>query len=603
VRAVFVLTCAAMLICFGAPPCHADKRIALVVGNSSYQNVARLANPANDASAMAQMFKGAGFDVVDLRLDVGNLDFKRALRNFEDEAGGADIAVVFFAGHGLELNGTNYMVPVDARLASDRDARDEAIDLDRIFEAVDGAKRLRLVIIDACRDNPFAVSMKRQATARTTARGLARVEPPGADTLIVYAAKAGTTADDGSGEHSPFTTALLNNLGVPGLDIRIAFGQVVDEVKRITANRQEPYWYGSLGGGTISLVPPPPQPKLIPPTSEQRQPLLPDIKGDYELAKDMGTKEAWDAFLNTYKTGFYVNLAKAQLAKLIAAERQVEMAEQQAALQRAETERRVKETAEAERQMVEKQRAEEERRARADEEGRRAAREQAEPQKPADLLPQVQTTMLTPPIKPQPAVIPLSAPLGGGALIQEIKKELKRVGCYSGKLDDKWRSTDMKSSIEKFAKYARLASVPNEPLVDFLDAIREQSNGVCPLECGAREVEKDGSCVARSCPSGQRLNAQGNCVGKTTALLHPNNQATPAQPTATAGLPNESPDHGGGPLKLPKSVPAGTPSEKIVAGGQQSCGRNGCEFVPKGCVAVRRFYGHNGPRLGGKIFC
>jgi uncharacterized caspase-like protein len=260
-RAVVALACAAMLICSGTLPSHADKRVALVVGNSIYQNVARLPNPSNDASAMAQMFRGAGFDVVDLRLDVSNLDFKRALRDFEEEAAVADIAVVFFAGHGLELNGTNYMVPVDARLASDRDAPDEAITLDRIVGAVDGAKRLHLVIIDACRDNPFVVTMRRQASARTASRGLARrIEPPSTDTLIVYAAKPGTTSEDGGGEHSPFTTALLNNLAMPGLDIRTALGQVVDEVKRITGNRQEPYWHGSLGGGAISIVPPPSQP-------------------------------------------------------------------------------------------------------------------------------------------------------------------------------------------------------------------------------------------------------------------------------------------------------------------------------------------------------
>jgi hypothetical protein len=509
-RAVIALVCAAMLTCFAAGPSQADKRVALVVGNSGYQNVARLANPSNDATAMAQMFKSAGFNVVDLRLDVGNLDFKRALRNFEDEASGADIAVVFFAGHGLEINGTNYMIPVDARLASDRDARDEAIALDRIFEAVDGAKRLRLVIIDACRDNPFLVTMKRQASARTTSRGLVRVEPPGADTLIVYAARAGTTADDGRGEHSPFTTALLNNLGVPGLDIRIAFGQVVDEVKRITGNRQEPYWYGSLGGGAISIVPPPRQP--APPISEQTQPLVADIKADYEVAKEMGTKDAWDAFLDTYKTGFYVNLAKAQLAKLIAAERE---AEQSSALQRAEEERRAKAATEAERQKAEQQaalqRAEEEQHAKAEEERRLTAREQAERQKPADLLPQTQTTMLTPPIEPQPAATPYTAPLGGSALIQEIKKELKRVGCYSGKLDDIWPSSDIKSSIDKFAKYASLASVPNEPAVDFLDAIRGKSSRVCPLECGVREIEKNGRCITKTCPSGSTLDVDGAC--------------------------------------------------------------------------------------------
>jgi hypothetical protein len=153
--------------------------------------------------------------------------------------------------------------------------------------------------------------MKRQAVVRALSRGLSRVEPPSTDTLIAYAAKAGSTAEDGHGEHSPLTTALLDNLTVPGLDIRLAFGRVRDEVMKITDNRQEPFVYGSLGGGVISLVPAPSQPK---------EPLASDMKADYELVKEIGTKKAWEIFLNTYKTGFYADLASAQLAKLLAAE-------------------------------------------------------------------------------------------------------------------------------------------------------------------------------------------------------------------------------------------------------------------------------------------
>ena len=292
-------------------PALADKRVALVIGNSSYQNVPKLPNPSADAGAVAQMFKNAGFEVVNLQTDVGNLDYKRAIRKFEDVASDADMAVVFFAGHGIELRGINYMIPVDAKLADERDAPDEAIALDRIVEAVSGAKRLRLVIIDACRDNPFGVSMRRQVVQRTTSRGLTKVEPQGTDTLIAYAAKAGSTAEDGHGEHSPLTTALLNNLTVPGLDIRLAFGRVRDEVMKITSNKQEPFVYGSLGGGIISLVPEPSQP--IEPTPA-------NVKADYELVDKIGTRKAWEVFLATYKTGFYAELAAAQLAKLNLAE-------------------------------------------------------------------------------------------------------------------------------------------------------------------------------------------------------------------------------------------------------------------------------------------
>jgi len=170
----------ALHLLFSTGAALADKRVALVIGNSSYQAGAKLSNPAKDASAIADLLERAGFDKVVLRLDLGNIDFKREMRKFEDDASDADIALVYFAGHGIEIGGTNYMLPVDARLASDRDADDEAIPLDRILEAVDPARKLRLIILDACRENPFVTAMRRQRQGSTRSlinRGLSRMEP------------------------------------------------------------------------------------------------------------------------------------------------------------------------------------------------------------------------------------------------------------------------------------------------------------------------------------------------------------------------------------------------------------------------------------------
>lgn len=288
----------------------AERRVALVVGNSTYQSVPQLPNPSRDASSVAKMFRDAGFDTVETLINVGNLEFKRAIRKFEATADQADIAVVYYAGHGLEIGGTNYLIPVDARLASDRDADDEAIPLERLVSSADGAKRLRLVILDACRDNPFVTTMRRErrnTVSRAVSGGLGKVEPTSTDTLIAYAAKAGSTADDGDGEHSPFTTSVLKNLPVPGLDVRLAFGRVRDEVLKATGNRQEPFVYGALGGGTISLVPAPAVP--------QEQPVS-DVKADFDLVQKIGTKRAWEVFLATHPTGFYAELARAQMEAL-----------------------------------------------------------------------------------------------------------------------------------------------------------------------------------------------------------------------------------------------------------------------------------------------
>ena len=290
----------------------AEKRVALVIGNSAYQNVAKLPNPANDARAVAALLKNAGFDVVS-RDDLGNTDMRRAMRDFTNIARDADIGVVYYAGHGIEVNGTNYLIPVDAALQQDVDVEDETLSLDRVLRTLDQITRLRLVILDACRDNPFARTMKRTIASRAIGRGLAQVEPMTSDTLIAFAAKAGSTALDGDAKHSPFTAALLKHLATPGLDLRIAFGQVRDDVLKVTSNKQEPFVYGSLGGTTVSLVPVP-EPKIAapavaPPATTDN---VADVRRDYyEFLNSGATKEAWNDFLQLHPTGPYANLARA----------------------------------------------------------------------------------------------------------------------------------------------------------------------------------------------------------------------------------------------------------------------------------------------------
>src|SRR6202166_4873547 len=250
-RGFFLAAALLLLVC---QPAFAEKRVALVLGNSAYQNVARLPNPVNDGEVIAATFKNAGFDVVDSRHDLPAAETRRALRDFADRARDADIAVVYYAGHGMEVDGTNYLIPVDAKLERDTDVYDEALSLDRVLVAIEPATRLRLVILDACRDHPFAQSMKRTVALRSIGRGLAKIEPTSPNTLIAYAAKAGSTALDGDAKNSPFTIALSKHLTTPGLDVRKAFGFVRDDVLKVTSNRQEPFVYGSLGGDAAPLV-------------------------------------------------------------------------------------------------------------------------------------------------------------------------------------------------------------------------------------------------------------------------------------------------------------------------------------------------------------
>src|SRR3981189_4003012 len=249
----WILTAAALLLV--SEPALAEKRVALVLGNSAYQNVAPLTNPANDSAKMAPTLKDAGFVVVASRRDLPAAETRRALRDFADRARDADIAVVYYAGHGMEVDGTNYLIPVDAKLERDTDVYDEALSLDRVLVAIEPAKQLRLVILDACRDNPFAKSMKRTVASRAVGQGFGKVEPSSPNMLIAYSAKAGSTALDGDARNSPFTLALAKHLTTPGLDVRRAFGFVRDEVLRTTGNKQEPFVYGSPGAADVPLVP------------------------------------------------------------------------------------------------------------------------------------------------------------------------------------------------------------------------------------------------------------------------------------------------------------------------------------------------------------
>jgi hypothetical protein len=293
----------------------AEKRVALVIGNSAYQHVPSLANPSNDAAAMVAMFKKANFDLVDSRKDLPVAEMRRALRDFGAKARDADVAVIYYAGHGIELDGVNYLIPIDAQLENDTDVFDETLALDRVLVAIEPAKQLRLVILDACRDNPFSKTMRRTIGSRSVSRGLAKVEPANPNTMIAFAAKAGFTALDGDGKSSPYTTALTERLSIPGLDLRKAFGFVRDDVLKATGHKQEPFVYGSLGGNDVVLIP-------APVVAAQPEQVAPDpnsaIRRNYELAEKVGTREAWDFFISTYPDGFYAKLAQAQRNKLAA---------------------------------------------------------------------------------------------------------------------------------------------------------------------------------------------------------------------------------------------------------------------------------------------
>ena len=226
----------------------ADGRVALVVGNSTYAHIGRLPNPDNDAADMSAALRRLGFEVT-TELDADRVELTEALRQFTRQSAGADVSLVFYAGHGIEMDGVNYLVPVDARLERDVDVRFETVTVDDLLVSTSGAS-LRLVLLDACRNNPLARSMQRTAAFRSVSGGSfgdLNEDLLGDETLVAYAAAAGTTAADGRGRNSPYTAALLSHLETP-LEIGLLFRRVRAQVLAATNGAQRPHEYHSLVG-------------------------------------------------------------------------------------------------------------------------------------------------------------------------------------------------------------------------------------------------------------------------------------------------------------------------------------------------------------------
>jgi tetratricopeptide (TPR) repeat protein len=232
----------------------AIRRVALVIGNSSYRSVAHLPNPAGDAQLVGDALRAAGIDDVTIAQDLDRSGMIATLKAFTRKADNSDWAMIYYAGHGMELDGKNYLIPVDASLETDRDVPDETLSLDRVLSAVSGARQLKLVILDACRNNPFAQQMKVTVATRAVQRGLSRVEPLNA-TLVVYSAKEGTTAEDGDGTNSVFAKSISKRLVEPGVEINKVFRLVTKDVMSETGSRQQPFVYGSLPPDDFILVP------------------------------------------------------------------------------------------------------------------------------------------------------------------------------------------------------------------------------------------------------------------------------------------------------------------------------------------------------------
>ena len=230
------------------------RRVALVIGNSAYQQADSLPNPVSDARGIAAALKGLGFETVQEGYDLGRDAMLKLLKSFGEAAKGADWAVVYYAGHGMEVKGANYLIPIDAKLGDEEDVEEEAVPVSRLLDRLQDVAGIKVFILDACRDSPFATRMFRRRGTRGGGKGLAEIHAD-SGTLIAFATSPGDSALDGDGEHSPYARALIDHLGDQGSEIRLMFGSVADSVQDATRKEQLPWISSPLGGKFYSFNP------------------------------------------------------------------------------------------------------------------------------------------------------------------------------------------------------------------------------------------------------------------------------------------------------------------------------------------------------------
>jgi hypothetical protein len=430
---------AAFLLALLSPEASAEKRVALVIGNSGYKSAVELKNPRNDATDLDAALKRLGFEVI-AGNDLDKRTMERTIREFGQKLVGADVALFFFAGHGLQVAGQNYLVPIDAQLASEGDVDFEGLPLALVLKQMEREAKTSIVLLDACRDNPLARNLARSMGTRggQIGQGLAEVKA-GVGTLIGFSTQPGNVALDGEGRNSPYAGALVKHVSEAGKDVSAILVAVRNDVLQATGGRQVPWEHTSLTGQVYL------QPASAPQAAGPAAPAplasgAPDYDKEMEIAlwnavKDSKSPAVLQTYLDRFPTGTFAGLARVLIAQLKQASANAGQGAAKAA------------------------------------EGSRVA------------------TMPTP-MPHQPETNPL-------ALARALQAELRRVGCDPGSISGNWDAY----SVSAMRQYARLsgADVPTDtPTEAGLNAVASRVGNVCPAVCGPTEVKISGQCVERT---------------------------------------------------------------------------------------------------------
>ena len=517
-----------------AAPARAQDKVALIVGNGTYQNVPVLPNPPHDAADVAAAFARLGFSV-QVVTNASYEDMRRALLKFSGQARNAQMAVVFFAGHGMEMDGDNWLIPVDAELKTDLDVDQEAISLHSVMLMVSVASKLGLVVLDACRNNPFLGKMKRTIVTRSLSRGLSRIEPTN-NVLVAYSAKDGTTAADGNGRNSPFTAAFLKYLEVPGLEVNFLFRDVRDDVIAATGGEQQPFVYGSLSKEAIYFKAPPVAP--APPTADAAD------AAAWSLLKETTDGAALKRFVAQYPNSPQRKDAEARIAALeeAAATKPVPPRPDEvtwlllkdttddAALKRFMTQypnSPLRKDAEARIAALAAARAAEPVPPQPEQIAWAMVKDSKDPDQLRRFIQQFPNSTQRPDAEQRIAALSTVATNTSDPheLSRSLQFELKRVGCFTGTVNGEFDDAT-KAALHGFNKQAS-TNLPDEASADTIKAVRAINKRVCPLTCGAGEHAEGEQCVANA-PSPKR--AEAAAPAREHETIRPTPRAAPAVP-------------------------------------------------------------------------
>lgn len=537
----------------------AETRVALVIGNSHYVNTPALSNPSNDATDVAAALTDVGFKVT-LGVDMTKRQFDGALAQFARDAKKADAALFYFAGHGMQFQGSSYVMPVDAELEDEVSLRYEMVAIEEIKTALLGSNGVKILVLDSCRDNPLASKLVRSISLTTRdvprVQGLAHADRT-AGMIIVYATQADALASDGSGRNSPFSSAFLKELREPGLEVGTLFRRVEDDVFQSTHGEQSPEL-------SISMVP-----EYFLNQAETDQMVWARIRNNSNVS-------ALREFIARYPKSFYVPDAYAR----------VDLLEQQARQSASSggvisgPASNPEDAAQLQRKIAERDQAaaaarvrEQELNARlADLEATRTKLSEELAQRPVSVSPvpstekgdigkspQARVEALTAEISdlgaqatiakaqadqtvsakdrqtPGDSVARLETPSPEAAKLPEVRNELRRLGCFTGP-DVGWDAQSLKLGVAKYVRYANLAAAPVGPDPAFLEDMKKRRAGLCPPECAIGEIVVGDKCVARNCKPGEVMSRSGECL-RRPPVVHASSAAgpKPATPGRAAG--------------------------------------------------------------------